>query len=142
MLKDCANCDRVFVALGSRSKCCSLRCRIEYQSKRTENGCLEWQGAIGSHGYGVLKIPGSVICVHRAIYEIEHGAQPSTLQVCHTCDNRKCVAIEHLFLGTPRDNSLDMVRKGRHWIKGKVMPEEYRARLRVPKRRFQMMRTG
>lgn len=48
------------------------------------------------------------------MWTIQRGAIPQGMIVCHTCDNRKCINIDHLFLGTKRDNARDMCAKGRH----------------------------
>lgn len=83
-----------------------------------KEGCWEWTAA-KKNGYGVFarKVPGTVIMkgvyAHRHSWEMKSGPIPKGLCVLHKCDNRPCVRNDHLFLGTKRDNTADMMSKGR-----------------------------
>lgn len=76
-------------------------------------GCWLWGGAINDKGYGQIYDGYSVKYAHRISYKIYKGEIPKGLLVCHHCDNPICVNPEHLFLGTHKDNNMDMIRKGR-----------------------------
>lgn len=76
-------------------------------------GCWEWYGPYDKDGYGVIKRLGKTYRAHRVSYEIRKGKIPVGLMILHSCDNPQCVNPAHLFPGTAKDNSDDMIRKGR-----------------------------
>jgi hypothetical protein len=78
-------------------------------NKETETECWLWIAAKSRSGYGNFYNQGA----HRYAYQFAYGDIPKGMVVMHSCDIKLCVNPKHLSIGTHKDNSQDMVRKGR-----------------------------
>ena len=81
--------------------------------KNQDNDCIEWTGHKSPQGYGQFGYNGKIQKAHRVSWQIHRGEIPAGIHVLHTCDNRGCVNLDHLWLGTDQDNTDDMFSKGR-----------------------------
>lgn len=134
VIKNCEYCDKEFEPKDSsyvkklKSKYCSRVCKETVQTipveerflkyvEKQENGCWVWTGKTkDKNGYGCITHNKKQIKAHRLSYQMANPGKIAELEkscVLHRCDNPPCVNPSHLFLGTTRENTLDMLKKGR-----------------------------
>jgi len=86
--------------------------------------CWEWQGSHDIGGYGFLRNSNGK---NKRLTHFMWESIPNNpkilpgLVLCHKCDNPPCINPYHLFLGTRKDNAMDMAEKGRS-LRGERSP--------------------
>jgi hypothetical protein len=96
------------------------------------DGCWFWTSSTNAKGYGSVVCDGKTELAHRVAWLLTHGPIPAGMFVCHNCpggDQPACCRPAHLWLGTAKDNSLDMVAKGRHVLPRLKGERHYRTHL-------------
>ncbi len=102
---------------------------IHRVKEHKSNKCLFWDGRLEKTGYARIRSEnGPKEFVHRIAYRLFVKPIPKGKFVLHHCDNRSCFWYMHLYLGTKKKNSEDMVERGRSMrgernCKAKLTPE-------------------
>lgn len=84
--------------------------------RKGENECWPYLPCKGKNKYGEFraKYGATFTGAHRFALEIRLGRKIRPgMWALHTCDRKDCVNPQHLFEGSPKDNSEDMVSKNR-----------------------------
>jgi ribosome-binding protein aMBF1 (putative translation factor) len=79
--------------------------------------CWEWRGFLHPNGYGQIIYRVTLgyqrpVNANRIAYLLTHGKFPEGFG-CHSCDNPPCIRPDHIWDGTPKQNTRDAQRKGR-----------------------------
>ncbi len=88
-----------------------------FVDKKSEDECWHWTGQILSNGYGRISVGARNLgneLAHRVSWRLANKQEiPEKMVVMHKCDNPKCVNPNHLNIGTHKQNTQDMITKGR-----------------------------
>lgn len=98
---------------------------LQKNSQSTES-CTLWTGKLAS-GYGTFQFLKKSWAAHRASFFVSYGHLPKDLYICHRCNNKRCINPNHLYAGTPKENTQDLINSPDYYKiseKSKVTKEE------------------
>jgi hypothetical protein len=76
--------------------------------------CWYWKASTHNFGYGTFRINGKTYLAHKLALFFWTGEDKSDIkQVNHSCNNPACCNPNHLYWGTPKENTKDAIKSGR-----------------------------
>lgn len=131
-MKECGVCGKLFAVVSWRKqRHCSRECSNAWKGSREgtaerfwskvdksggPDSCWRWLAALDTAGYGKFSVgpKGANFMVRASRFALATRIGDfGDLFACHTCDNKWCCNPAHLFPGTPKDNAVDCMNKGR-----------------------------
>lgn len=89
--------------------------KIQKDIIRNKKGCFLWQKGKDKDRYPLLRIGNKAYRLHRYLMNMLREIPLTNREwVCHTCDTPSCLNLNHLFIGSPKNNRDDCVNKERH----------------------------
>jgi hypothetical protein len=84
---------------------------VDTGNSELKTKCILWTARLDIGGYGVVTFMDRHMKASRFVWSISNKVSPNELQCRHKCRNKSCVNIDHLELGTQRQNSLDALER-------------------------------
>jgi len=94
--------------MSEKRRVATIEQRLAAQSEIDPlSGCHIWQGRRNSTGYPVISLQGRLHLVHRLAWTLRYGRIRDGMELCHRCDEPRCINPDHHFIGTHQANMAD-----------------------------------
>lgn len=114
----------------------TLERMAKYIEVDPDTACTDWSGGKDQDGYPMFWYEGKTERASRALWKLVYGKIPEGLIIRHKCDNPACLNLDHLELGTYKENTADALKRGRMLGPVKVTEEKREQILTMRKQGF------